>query len=941
MKPALFITRILPKPAMDILHNYFKVTTNAEDRILEKKEIIATIKDQDALLCLLTDTIDLDVLNAAPKLKAIANYAAGFNNIDIQEATRRKIPVCITPGILTEATADLTWGLILAIARRIPESDQFVRKGLFTGWGPKLFLGSDVYGKTLGIIGMGKIGQAVAKRAFGFNMHVLYAAHAEKNIPNAHWVSLDELLKTADIISIHTPLTKETHHLIGAAQEAVTAPFGNLLVLAGAGSGKTRVLVYRIAWLVHEMAVSPYSVLAVTFTNKAAGEMRGRLESMIGQEGRGMWVGTFHGLSHKMLRLHWKEARLPEHFQVIDGDDQLHMIRRIFKSLAINEDRWEPKKALSFINRKKDEGIRGNALPVAAGSYDQVMFEVYRHYEAACIENGLVDFAELLLRTCELLTENSDLRLHYQARFLHFLVDEFQDTNGIQYQWLSLLAKNAQSVTVVGDDDQSIYGWRGAKVENLRRFEREYKDTCLIRLEQNYRSTETILSAANALIAHNGSRLGKTLWTQEEQGEPISIYAGFNEEDEALYVVRQIRSIIEAGGKTGDIGVLYRSNAQSRVLEEALVRAGIPYSIYGGLRFFERAEIKDTLAYLRLMINPHDNASFERVINVPPRGIGDKSLEKIQERAEAENSSYWFAAKKIIEEGQIVGKAKTGLSSFVQLIVSLEEAHGSQRPLPHLIEMIIRDSGLLRFFREQKGEKAQARAENLEELVNATHDFEQELPEEEKSPVIAFLSYTSLESGDHRRESDSNSVQLMTLHSAKGLEFLVVFICGLEDGLFPHHFSRDNKESLEEERRLCYVGITRAMRSLHLTYAEKRQQFGREEERCASRFLKEIPEQLVQEINRKLKVRPAYGYQDNRKINTISLVGKVFNYAMASGDSLGEGFCLGQRVLHAKFGEGTVLDQEGQGERARIHVQFDTHGSKWLALAYAKLEAVA
>lgn len=730
------------------------------------------------------------------------------------------------------------------------------------------------------------------------------------------------------------------HSLNSAQQQAVTAPFGNLLVLAGAGSGKTRVLVYRIAWLIKEMGVSPHSIFAVTFTNKAAGEMRGRLISMTGSEGRGMWVGTFHGLSHKLLRLHWKEASLSEHFQVIDADDQLHIIKRIFKNLSINEERFEPKKALGYINRKKDEGKRSSALPMAEGVYEEVMNNVYRQYENHCTENNLVDFAELLLLSYELLNKNNELLMHYQAKFLHFLVDEFQDTNSIQYSWLSLLAKKARSVTVVGDDDQSIYGWRGAKVENIRRFEREYKEASLIRLEQNYRSTATILSAANALIANNGARLGKTLWTHGEKGQPIAAYAGFNEEDEALYVVRQIREWLEKeeGSSASDIGVLYRSNAQSRVLEEALVRAGIPYSIYGGLRFFERAEIKDALSYLRLIANLKDNASFERIINIPPRGIGDKSLEKLQEIAEQYHCTYWEAAKKISNETLIVGKARAGLLSFIETIELLMAALSANVTLSELMEMIIRESGLLKFFREQKGEKAQSRAENLEELINATHDFEEQLIENELSPVVAFLSYASLEAGEHRKENEANSVQLMTIHSAKGLEFPVVFICGLEEGLFPHYFSRDNKESLEEERRLCYVGITRAMQRLHLSYAEKRQQFGREEERSVSRFLNEIPENLLKEVNRKLKVRAAYSLNNREDTaSKSSLLGKIFAYSNNVDEG---GFCLGQRVLHTKFGEGTILDQEGRGERARVHVQFDRYGSKWLALAYAKLEPV-
>lgn len=713
-------------------------------------------------------------------------------------------------------------------------------------------------------------------------------------------------------------------------QLAVTAPPCNLLIVAGAGSGKTRVLVHRVGWLVQNQWASPHSILAVTFTNKAAGEMRGRLQSMVGREASAMWIGTFHGLAHKFLRLHWKEANLPENFQIIDSDEQLFIIRRIFKSLNLNEDRFDPKKIQHFINRKKDEAQRAKNLNVHPSVYDEVMKQVYVEYEKFCIENGLVDFAELLLASFELFNNNETLLQHYRARFTHCLVDEFQDTNTIQYAWLSILAKEAQSVTVVGDDDQSIYGWRGAKIENLRRFEREFKDTQVIRLEQNYRSTETILSAANALISHNGSRLGKTLWTQGEKGELIKLYAAFNEEDEALYVIRQIRACVEQGVSLKEIGLLYRSNAQSRVLEEALLRAGIPYTIYGGLRFFERAEIKDALAYLRLAVNLQDNTAFERVVNVPPRGIGDRSLEKIKEIAETQSCSYWQAAKTVLAERVIAGKIAVALQSFLELIENLHHRNKID-PLSRLMEDILKQSGLIEFFKEQKGEKAQSRAENLEELLNATYDFEEEPFDDGLQPLAAFLAYTSLEGGERKSDKSEYSVQLMTLHASKGLEFPVVFICGLEEGLFPHHFSAENKETLEEERRLCYVGITRAMNQLYLCYAEKRRLFGRDEERSMSRFVHEIPAHLLQENRRKVTLS---GY-------SMSLFPKSAPKASCiAREEHSDGFCMGQRVSHSKFGVGTIVDQEGSGERARVHVKFDIYGSKWLALSYAKLEAV-
>lgn len=722
--------------------------------------------------------------------------------------------------------------------------------------------------------------------------------------------------------------------LNSAQVQAVTAPPGHLLVLAGAGSGKTRVLVHRIAWLIGKRLASGHGIVAVTFTNKASHEMRGRLHAMLGPEAEGMWIGTFHGLSHKFLRLHYKEAGLPQSFQVIDSDDQLHLVRRIFKALNINDERWEPKKAQHFINRKKDEGMRASELLHPEGAYEHVMGDIYRQYEKLCIENGVVDFGELLIRAYELLNTHPELLEHYQARFQHFLVDEFQDTNTIQYRWLCLLAVKANSITVVGDDDQSIYGWRGAKIENIYRFEKEFKDTQLIRLEQNYRSTSTILAAANALIGHNMGRLGKTLWTESETGEPIKLYAGFNEEDEALYVIRHIREWVAQGGSLKEIGILYRSNAQSRVLEEALVRAGITYNIYGGLRFFERAEIKDALAYVRLVVNLQDNTAFDRIVNTPVRGIGERSLEIIHHIAKVQGCSHWEASLYIIEHREdLSSKAYAGLQSFVHVIESLSDCF-SQNALSTLMERTIKESGLLSFLKEQKGEKAQNKAENLEELVSATNDFELELGEGEESAVLAFLAYTTLEGGNHNKnkiqDQDANAVQLMTLHSAKGLEFPYVFICGLEDGLFPHHFSRENPKSLEEERRLCYVGITRAMRRLSLTYAEKRRVFGRDEGRKISRFISEIPQHLLHEANRRVSVSlPRYGSM---------AASQKMGYSLE--DPSEDGFGLGQRVRHSKFGEGTVIDSEGSGDRARVHVHFDLCGSKWLSLVYAKLEGV-
>lgn len=718
------------------------------------------------------------------------------------------------------------------------------------------------------------------------------------------------------------------HTLNVAQQQAVTAPLGPIVVLAGAGSGKTRVLVQRIAWLMTQPGISSHSILAVTFTNKAAGEMKARLGSLLGSEAYRMWVGTFHGLAHKILRLHWQEAGLNQNFQVMDSDDQLQMIRRIFKNLNINTDRFDPRKVQGILNRKKDEGARILSSATFSNPVDQVVAEVYQQYEKICVENSLVDFAELLLRSYELLKKNSELFHHYRARFSHILVDEFQDTNTIQYQWLYLLGAQAQSIMVVGDDDQSIYGWRGAKIENLHRFQRDFSGAQLIRLEQNYRSTANILSAANSLIANNGSRFGKTLWTEGEAGDPIALYAAFNEEDEALYVVRAVREWLQADGKPEDVGILYRSNAQSRILEESFVRAGIPYTIYGGLRFFERAEIKDALAYLRLALNHHDNTAFERIINVPPRGIGDRTLEKIKELAQTEACSYWEATQQAVIQHGLSARIESSLKSFIVLINSLRDEMNQKLPLGNLIEKIIHQSALLVFFKEQRDERSQNRVENLEELINATHDFELERAQENESIVLEFLAYTALESSERAGRAPESAVQLMTLHSAKGLEFPVVFVCGLEEGLFPHQLSVEKPSSLEEERRLCYVGITRARQKLSLSYAQKRRVFGRDEDRYPSRFLSEIPAHLLVESHKKVKVHLGY--------KPLSLLQSIQPSKISATASNSAG--LGKRVRHPKFGLGLVIDEEGSGERARVHVKFDVYGSKWLALAYAKLE---
>lgn len=728
-------------------------------------------------------------------------------------------------------------------------------------------------------------------------------------------------------------MTQQLEQLNSAQQLAVTADLGNLLVLAGAGSGKTRVLISRIAWLITVANASPHSILAVTFTNKAASEMRARLISLLGDQIRYIWVGTFHGLAHKMLRQHWRAANLPENFQVMDADDQLRLIKRIFKKLNLDEDRWEPKKAQGFINRKKDEGKYARQLNMAESAYEQVMGEVYTHYEQACQENGVLDFADLLLRSYSLLANNPEILTHYRAKFDHFLVDEFQDTNTIQYMWLNILAAHSASVTVVGDDDQSIYGWRGAKIENIQRFEQDYAQTKVVRLEQNYRSTSTILAAANALIDHNSGRLGKTLWTQGDKGEPIVLYAALNEEDEALFVARKIQTYFNQGHKLKDIGVLYRSNAQSRVLEEAFVRLGVPYVIYGGLRFFERAEIKDALAYIKLALNTQDNEAFERVVNVPPRGIGKVSVEKLRELADATEDSLFITAKAAVEDKMITGKARAGLLDFIEIIDEIS-AIVLTASVTEIVDLTVRRSGLLRYFTEQAGDRGHNKAENLEELVSATADFVYDANEADPlqvPPIVDFLSYSALDSGD-RQSSDQDAVQLMTLHSAKGLEFPVVFICGLEEGLFPHHFSAEDPVRLEEERRLCYVGITRAMQQLYITYAQRRRVFGLEESRRVSRFVREIPEHLIEEKSRRLNInKPAY----------IPEIHSEFVQHMSQDvEHNGSGYNLGQRVRHPKFGVGKVVDFEGNGESAKVSVFFEGVGTKCLSLMYAKLEVI-
>ncbi|EIN5961758.1 DNA helicase II [Vibrio cholerae] len=708
-------------------------------------------------------------------------------------------------------------------------------------------------------------------------------------------------------------------------REAVAAPLENLLILAGAGSGKTRVLVHRIAWLMLVEEASPFSVMAVTFTNKAAAEMRGRIEELMHGTASGMWCGTFHGICHRILRAHYLDAKLLEDFQIIDSDDQQRLLKRLIKAHNLDDKQWPARQVAWWINNQKDEGLR----PAHINAFDpvtQTYLKLYTAYQEACDRAGLVDFAEILLRALELLRGNQHIREHYQARFKHILVDEFQDTNAIQYAWLRMMAGAQSNVMIVGDDDQSIYGWRGARVENIEKFTREFPSVNTIRLEQNYRSTKTILEASNTLIANNSERMGKQLWTEGLVGEPISVYSAYNELDEARFVVSKIKGWQEQGGTLTDCAILYRNNAQSRVLEEALLQASLAYRIYGGMRFFERQEIKDALSYLRLINNRNDDTAFERVINTPPRGLGDKTLETIRFAARDRGCTLWDASVGLLNDQVLTGRAASALSRFVELINALEE-EGIDMPLHVLTDHAVKTSGLLEMYQQEKGEKSKARIENLEELVTATRQFEKPEEAQEMTMLTAFLTHAALEAGEGQADEHDDAVQLMTLHSAKGLEFPLVFIVGVEEGMFPSQMSAEEAGRLEEERRLCYVGMTRAMQKLYITYAEMRRLYGQDKYHKPSRFIRELPEGCLDEVRMKAQVsRPT---STGRFSQTV--VKESFNET---------GFNLGSRVRHPKFGEGTIINFEGSGPQSRVQVAFNGEGIKWLVTAYARLEKV-
>ncbi|KGQ31872.1 DNA-dependent helicase II [Gallibacterium genomosp. 2] len=705
-------------------------------------------------------------------------------------------------------------------------------------------------------------------------------------------------------------------------REAVAAPLGNYLVLAGAGSGKTRVLTYRIAWLIGVENVSPNGILAVTFTNKAAAEMRHRIEDLLQNQLTppfGMWVGTFHSLAHRLLRRHAPDAGLPADFQILDSEDQLRLVKRLVKSYNLDEGLYPPKQICWYINNKKDLGLRADQIEMRSKE-DRSWVEIYKIYQDACDRAGLVDFAELLLRTYELWQKKPLILQRYQQRFQHILVDEFQDTNNIQYEWVKLLAGNSANVMIVGDDDQSIYGWRGAKIDNIYRFLTDYHAET-IRLEQNYRSTENILQAANMLIANNEGRLGKHLWTEGNKGDPVGIYRAFNEHDEARFVTSQIKQWVDEGGNYDQCAVLYRSNRQSRILEEAFLQSGLPYRIYGGLRFFERQEIKDALGYLRLLANRQDDVAFERVVNTPPRGIGDRTLEILRDIARKRTLTLWQATHLALEEKLVQGRAASALLRFIELINALDN-DTFDLPLTEQTEFVIEHSGLKEMYQKEKGEKGEVRLENLDELVFAARDFQKPDEAEDMSDLIAFLTHASLEAGEGQASPHQQCVDLMTLHSSKGLEFDRVFIVGMEEGLFPSGASGEEGR-IEEERRLAYVGITRARKKLTLCYAEQRRVYSQEEKRIVSRFINELPEENIQEIRLRGTV--------TRAVN-LAAVGTAKSILENSE------WKPGQRVKHHKFGYGSIINVEGSDKNCRLQIAFQNQGIKWLIAHLANLE---
>lgn len=714
-------------------------------------------------------------------------------------------------------------------------------------------------------------------------------------------------------------------------RNAVTAPPSNVLVLAGAGSGKTRVLVHRIGWLTQVENVSPFGILALTFTNKAAAEMRHRCEALLNMPMNAMWVGTFHGIAHRLLRQHWQDAKLPQAFQILDSQDQNRLIKRVIKSLDLDEEHWPAKQSQWFINHCKDDGKRPQHVNDDGDPTRRQLLQIYTAYEQTCERLGVVDFAELLLRALELVRDNPHIQQHYQQRFSHILVDEFQDTNAIQYAFLRLVAGKTGKLFAVGDDDQSIYGWRGAKIENIHSLQKDFPNVTQIKLEQNYRSTGNILNAANALIENNHERLGKNLWTDSGDGNLIDVYSAYNEIDEARFVGDRIKQWVDEGGSRADCAILYRSNAQSRLFEEEMIQRSMPYRVYGGLRFFERAEIKDALAYLRICSHRNDDASFERVINTPTRGIGERTLDNIRDYARAHACSLWQSANDLITQNGLTARAHSAVVGFIQLTNTLAEQI-KDLDLHEKVEHVVHESGLITHYGKDKSERGEAKQDNLKELVSAAKGFRLDEKEDyQDMPVLdAFLSHAVLESGENQGETWEDCVQMMTLHTAKGLEFPLVFLVGMEEGLFPHQMSIDEDGRLEEERRLAYVGITRAKQQLVISYAETRRLYGKENVAPPSRFLNEIPDDYVREV----RPRPSVNYGGGLFDASFNAPSELFEQKNTTG------LYIGQAVLHPTFGDGIVTACEGTGAHARVQVNFSSVGSKWLVLAYANLQAL-
>ena len=724
--------------------------------------------------------------------------------------------------------------------------------------------------------------------------------------------------------------------------EAVTLPQQSALILAGAGSGKTRVLTARIAWLIQTGQVSPTGLLAVTFTNKAAKEMLTRITASLPINTRGMWVGTFHGLCNRLLRAHHRETGLPASFQILDIADQLSVIKRLMKLMNVDDEKFPPKQVQNFINGCKDEGLRAHAVE-AYDPHSTKMREIFDAYDKQCQRDGVADFAELLLRCYELLERDANIRGHYQSRFKYILVDEFQDTNRLQYLWLKLLAGEANCMFAVGDDDQSIYGFRGARVGNMRDFEKDFKVQNVVKLEENYRSHSNILDAANAIISHNNNRLGKNLWTSAGAGEPVRVYDAYNDTDEAQFIVDEIKMLHCEGTSLGEIALLYRSNAQSRILEHALFNANLPYRVYGGLRFFERAEIKHALAYMRLIANANDDTALLRVINFPTRGIGARSLEQLQEVARAENCSIWQAAMNKVGNGTkyphgVSHAGANGIEGFVALIRQMvDNAYGIS--LRELAELAITMSGLTAHYENDK--EGEDRIENLKELVTAAVSFTNQDfgnhnnvdGETEQDLLTQFLSHASLEAGEHQADVGREALQLMTVHASKGLEFKAVFISGLEEGLCPHEQSLFENAGLEEERRLMYVAVTRARQRLYLSHAQSRMLHGKVRYGIPSRFLDEIPEELLKRLNSK-PVAKSGGGRDYNELPAM------MSKQQSSNQKNAMPWKIGQQVAHTKFGNGVVVSYEGNANDMRVQVNFGREGLKWLALEFAKLTPI-